>query len=111
MTNALLKTGEKRGGRRPGAGRPKGSVGKAAIMAKQAIEEVFAILQDDDRYKLEVWAKANLTLFYTSLFPKLLPLQISGNSDQPLVIEMRRVIVDQRDVKERQTLIIDHDAD
>lgn len=77
-----------RGGTRTGAGRPKGSVDPKTKLAKEAIEQVFTSLQSDDETSLETWARNNLGVFYTALFPKLLPVQMqhSGESGGPLYV-------------------------
>jgi hypothetical protein len=64
---------------RKGAGRPKGSVNKTTAMAKVVIEEAVSGLGGAKR--LLAWAKEapeNERAFWTAIFPKLLPLQVSG---------------------------------
>lgn len=77
-----------RGGARIGAGRPKGSVDPKTRLAKEAIEQVFASLQEDSDTSLETWARNNIDTFYTQLFPKLLPVQMqhSGEAGGPLYV-------------------------
>lgn len=74
--------------RKAGPGRPKGVPNKATAEAKAAIEEAFAHLERKPDKGLKKWAEANETLFYTQLFPKLLPLQVNhaDNEGGKLVI-------------------------
>jgi hypothetical protein len=61
-------------------GRPKGSVNKVGKIAKDAIAEAAELLGGVDR--LVDWAKedaSNERVFWGTIYPKLLPLQI--NSD------------------------------
>ncbi len=64
---------------RKGAGRPKGSVNKVSAAAKSVIEEAVAGLGGAPR--LLKWAEEapeNERAFWTTIFPKLLPLQVNG---------------------------------
>lgn len=65
-------------------------------LAKEAIEQVFVLLQEEDKTSLAVWARENLDTFYAHLFPKLLPVQMqhSGDGGGPLYV----VIADPRNV-------------
>lgn len=70
---------------KPGPGRPKGSVNKTTAAAKAVIEEAAAGLGGADR--LLEWAKEdakNEHAFWSSIYPKLLPLQVSGDPDNPI---------------------------
>ena len=65
---------------RKGAGRPEGSVNKVTAGAKAVIEEAVAELGGAPR--LLAWAKdlpENERAFWTSIFPRLLPLQVNGS--------------------------------
>lgn len=68
-----------RGGKRAGAGRPKGSQNKTTAYAKEAIEDAYSHLQSKskDRKDLRSWAEDNTDDFYKLLFPKLLPVQLN----------------------------------
>ena len=73
MTDNLTKSG---------AGRPKGSLNKTTLAAKEAIEIAAEGLGGADR--LIAWAKEdplNERVFWGSIYPKLLPLtaHVSGN--------------------------------
>lgn len=62
-----------------GRGRPKGSPNKITKAAKDAIAEAAERLGGVDR--LVEWAKEddkNESAFWASIYPKLLPLQVSG---------------------------------
>jgi hypothetical protein len=64
-----------KGGKMPGAGRPKGSVNKTTADAKAAIERVYAAIGGDTSF--EEWAKENKSIFYQHLFKALLPKDIN----------------------------------
>ena len=62
-----------------GRGRPKGSVNKVTAEAKNVIAEAAAALGGKDR--LVAWAKEapeNEKAFWSTVYPKLLPLQVTG---------------------------------
>jgi hypothetical protein len=62
------------GGRRPGAGRPKGSVSTQTKAFKEAVEIAFSELGGVKG--LVEWARTNPDAFYQGIFPKLAPLQV-----------------------------------
>lgn len=67
---------------RQGAGRPKGSVNKTTAAAKAVIEEVGAGLGGAPR--MLAWVKEapeNEKAFWTTIYPKLLPLQVHGSGE------------------------------
>ena len=62
-----------------GKGRPKGAVNKTTRIAKDAI--AFAADQLGGGERLVAWAQEdakNETAFWTTIYPKLLPLQVEG---------------------------------
>lgn len=64
---------------RPGPGRPKGVLNKTTQAAKDAIAEAADNLGGAKR--LVAWAKedpANERVFWGTIYPKLLPLQVAG---------------------------------
>jgi hypothetical protein len=75
----------------PGAGRKKGSglKGKLGLAALDVIAKV-----GDDlggRHGLLKWVKAdpkNKAEFWKSIYPKILPLQVSGNGGGPLQVTL-----------------------
>lgn len=79
-----------------GKGRVKGSLNKTTKTAKEAI--AFAAEQIGGAERLAVWVKEsqeNEKAFWTSVYPKLLPLQLSGDPDHPVVItKIERVVLD-----------------
>ena len=79
-------------GRKTG-GRKAGTENKLSGMAKDNIAAVFNRL--DGTNGMAEWAKENRSAFYT-IYAKLLPLQLSGDEDNPLTIinKIERVIVD-----------------
>ncbi len=77
-------------------GKPKGATSKTTRTAKEAIALAAEGLGGSDR--LIAWAKEdplNERAFWSSIYTKLLPLQVAGDPDSPLRIEhVRRTIVD-----------------
>ena len=72
---------------RRGRGRPKGSVNKTTASAKEAISQAAEELGGSNR--LVEWAKEdpkNEHAFWATIYPKLLPLQVAGDPDNPLNI-------------------------
>ena len=92
-----MKTNNLRG---PGPGRPKGSLNKLGKAAKDVIAAAAAELGGEAR--LVAWAKEdpqNERAFWTSIYTKLLPLQLSGEGGGPVdhLHRIERVIVDPAD--------------
>lgn len=82
-------------GGKPGPGRPPGSPNKTTAAAKQVIQEASEKLGGVNR--LVEWAQEdplNERAFWSSIYPKLLPLQVAGDPDHPLITRIERVIVD-----------------
>lgn len=76
-------------------GRKKGTLNKVTASAKEAISRAAEALGGTER--LVDWVKedpANEKVFWGTIYPKLLPLQVSGDSENPIVHEIRRTIVD-----------------
>lgn len=65
----------RKGGRRPGAGRPFGSKNKVTQSIREKFEEAFNTLQESDETSLVAWAGENRTEFY-KLAAKLIPSQV-----------------------------------
>lgn len=82
----------KKGEKRPNQGRPKGKRNATTQSALEAIQIAADGLGGADR--LMVWAKedpANEKVFWGTIYPKLLPLQINGSGeDGALVVEIIR---------------------
>ncbi len=76
-----------RGGKRQGAGRPKGSVSTQTRAFKEAVEIAFSELGGVNG--LVEWARTNPDMFYNGIFPKLAPLQVhvSGKDGEPIKVE------------------------
>lgn len=73
------------GGKRPGAGRPQGVPNKTTQLAKEAIALAAEGLGGHER--LIAWAQedsGNEKAFWTQIYPKLVPVQLSGDPDNPL---------------------------
>lgn len=71
----------------PGPGRPKGVPNKNTKAAKDAIAEAAEALGGAQR--LVDWAKedpANERVFWGTIYPKLLPLQVTGEGGGPVVV-------------------------
>jgi hypothetical protein len=76
-----------------GRGRPKGSPNKLGKAAKEVIAAAAAELGGEER--LVEWAKedpANERAFWTQIYPKLLPLTLSGDPDNPLEVVTKVLI-------------------
>jgi hypothetical protein len=81
-------------GRKTG-GRTKGTPNKTTLVAKEAISLAAERLGGTDR--LVAWAQedpANERVFWGTIYPKLLPLQVAGDPDAPLVHKIEYEIVD-----------------
>ena len=79
-------------GGKPGPGRPKGSPNKVSAAAKEVIAEAASRLGGVDR--VVAWAQEdakNEHAFWSSIYPKLLPLQLSGEGGGPLVTRVELV--------------------
>lgn len=76
-----------RGGKRAGAGRPKGSVSTQTKAFKEAVEIAFSELGGVNG--LVEWARTNPDAFYSGIFPKLAPLQVhlSGKDGEAVKVE------------------------
>jgi hypothetical protein len=69
-----------------GKGRPKGTPNKTTRTAKEAIALAAEGLGGTDR--LIAWAQEdplNERAFWSSIYPKLLPVQVSGDPENPLL--------------------------
>lgn len=85
------KEGAKRARKPPnaGKGRPKGFPNKTTQSAKDAIAAAAEALGGADR--LTLWAKAdpqNERVFWGTIYPKLLPLQVTGQGGGPIVLQI-----------------------
>lgn len=72
-------------GLRRGGGRPKGALNKTTKKAKDAIAEAAELLGGVER--LVEWAKqdkVNERIFWGTIYPKLLPLQVTGEGGGPV---------------------------
>lgn len=83
-----------------GKGRPKGAVNKTTQSAKEAIAAAAEALGGAKR--LTEWAKedpSNEKIFWGTIYPKLLPLQVSGEGQngEILISTIKRVIIDNAD--------------
>jgi len=65
-----------------GKGRPKGSPNKTTVKVKEVFEMAFEELGGVEA--LVTWARGEPTEFYKQ-YAKLLPVQITGDKDAPLV--------------------------
>lgn len=72
----------------PGPGRKKGIPNRTTIKVKEAIELAADALGGHER--LAEWAKedpANERVFWGQIYPKLLPLQVTGENGGPIVLQ------------------------
>ena len=98
MTHTQKQTNKKTlniGKGTPGPGRPKGASNKTTRTAKEAIALAAERLGGVDR--LVNWCKedpANEKAFWSSVYPKLLPLQVSNEGEDAFRVDMitRRVV-------------------
>lgn len=78
---------------RKGAGRPKGSPNKVTKAAKDAIADAAESLGGVTR--LVAWAQedpANERAFWATIYPKLLPLQLTGEGGGPIQLSIAEQI-------------------
>lgn len=76
-----------RGGKRTGAGRPPDATNKIPMAAKEMIAQVAEGLGGHDR--MLRWVQddpANERAFWVTIYPKLLPLQVSGEGGGPVLV-------------------------
>jgi hypothetical protein len=86
-TNKHEEVAEKRLPPAAGMGRKKGSLNKTTRAAKEAIAMAAEALGGAER--LTEWAQedpANERIFWGTIYPKLLPLQVSGEGGGPIII-------------------------
>jgi hypothetical protein len=70
-------------------GRPKGALNKTTTIAKDAI--AFAAEGLGGAKRLVAWAKEdpkNEGAFWTSIYPKLLPLQVTGEGGGAVILQL-----------------------
>jgi hypothetical protein len=80
---------------RKGRGRPKGSPNKVSKEAKEVIAAAAEKLGGLDR--IVDWAKEdpqNEKAFWATIYPKLLPLTVAGDKDNPLETVTRFKLAD-----------------
>lgn len=85
MDSKIETVTEKRMPPNAGKGRPKGALNKTTTSAKEAIALAAEGLGGADR--LIAWAQedpANEKAFWTSIYTKLLPVQVSGEEGGPI---------------------------
>lgn len=79
-------------------GKPKGALSKTTRTAKEAIALAAEGLGGTDR--LIAWAQedpANERAFWSSIYPKLIPVQLQGDADSPLLVHVVRRVIVKRD--------------
>lgn len=80
---------------KPGPGRKKGVPNKTTTAAKEAIALAAEGLGGTDR--LVAWAKEdkrNECAFWASIYPKLIPVTLAGDKDNPVQVQLvKRVII------------------
>ena len=80
-----------------GKGRPKGTPNKLTASVKEAIESAAQGLGGAAR--LEAWAREapeNEKVFWSSIYPKLLPLQVTGKDGGPLQVAAVNLMTDEQ---------------
>ena len=73
-------------------GREKGTPNKNTATVREAFENAFKLLQEDDEANVITWGKNNTTEFY-KLSSKLIPMQISGDPEAPLTIQITGMVI------------------
>ena len=71
-------------------GRQKGSVNKLTSTAKDSIAQCASLLEQNGR-SLYTWVSedpANEKAFWVQMYTKLLPLQLAGDSENPLTVAL-----------------------
>lgn len=87
--------GKYKEGRPKTGGRVKGTPNKVTVAAKDAIAAAAEGLGGTDR--LIKWAKEdpiNERAFWSSIYPKLLPLQVTGADGGPVITRIERHIIE-----------------
>jgi hypothetical protein len=94
MAEKQSKKSTGKGGARPGAGRPKGSIDKGNAMIRELIVKA---LNDLGGVKyLKTTAKTHPAAFL-ALLGKVMPVQLTGEGGKPVQVEsIKRVIIDPR---------------
>ena len=90
MDSKIGKVKEKRMPPNAGKGRPKGALNRTTTSAKEAISIAAEKLGGAER--LVKWAQedpANERAFWATIYPKLLPLQVSGEDGGPIQAVIR----------------------
>lgn len=78
----------------PGPGRPKGSLNKTTKAAKEAI--ALAAEQLGGHERLVAWVREdpkNESAFWTTIYPKLIPIDVKASGELDLIHKIERVIV------------------
>lgn len=78
-----------KGHKTPGPGRPKGSLAKTTIAAKEAIALAADGLGGTER--LISWAKEdplNERAFWATIYPKLIPVTLAGDPNNPVGLNL-----------------------
>lgn len=80
-----------RGGKRSNAGRPAGAPNKLARDAKEAIEQVAQGLGGAEGMLAWVQSdKANERIFWSTIYPRILPREVKAEVDAQLVVNVNR---------------------
>jgi hypothetical protein len=90
MDSKIESNREKRMPPNAGKGRPKGALNRTTASAKDAIAQAAEGLGGTNR--LIAWAQedpANERAFWATIYPKLLPLQVSGEDGGPIEAVIR----------------------
>ena len=86
------KPGTNRGN--AGKGRPKGSRNRTTSAAKATIEDAVEGLGGADRLRARVReSPENERVFWSSIFPRLLPLPVTGKDEEPFQVASHVLIV------------------
>lgn len=88
-----LSTGSGRGGKRPGAGRPKGAIDKGNALIRDMLAQALDELGGVD-YLVKCGNDSRTKAAFLGLIGKMMPMQVTGADDGPVQFqEIRRTIV------------------
>jgi hypothetical protein len=81
-------------------GRKMGTPNKLTASAREAIEQAFEGMGGTAAFT--EWAKIHRTVFYTRIWPKLLPLQIAGGTETALTVRWQGEMESAREELDRK---------
>ena len=93
MSEKQSKLSTGRGGKRPGAGRPKGAIDKGNALIRDMLADALSELGGVE-YLVKCGQDDRTKSAFLSLIGKMMPMQVTGADDGPIQFqEIRRTIV------------------